>query len=126
MPQSPASLVGILVGTIRLSQGLYWLSSVADKVFVNPEGAVEWKGLASQVMFYKNLIDRLGLDVQIIRHGTYKSAVEPYITTEMSRANRIQTGALVGSIWGTLVEDVPLLATFRSMPTTSAPTILQP
>ncbi|MDY3978594.1 MAG: signal peptide peptidase SppA [Tidjanibacter sp.] len=88
------------------SQGLYWLSSVADKVFVNPEGAVEWKGLASQVMFYKNLIDRLGLDVQIIRHGTYKSAVEPYITTEMSRANRIQTGALVGSIWGTLVEDV--------------------
>ncbi len=87
-------------------QGQYWLASVADKIYLNPEGALDWRGLASNVIFYKGLIDKLNIDVDIIRHGTYKSAVEPYITDRMSPANRLQMEALTGSMWTTLLNDV--------------------
>ncbi len=98
------------------SQGLYWLCSVSDMVLMNPEGSFDWRGLASQVMFYKGLIDRLGVDVQVVRHGTYKAAVEPFITDKMSPANRQQMEALVGSMWKTIVEDV---AEWRDIPVES-------
>lgn len=88
------------------SQGLYWISSVADEIYMHPQGGLDWRGLASQVMFYKGAIDKLGVDVQIVRHGTYKSAVEPYMLTSMSPANRRQTEAMVNSLWGALVSDV--------------------
>lgn len=88
------------------SQGTYWLSSVADKVYMNPQGGLDWRGLASQSLFFKGAIDKLGLDVQIVRHGTYKSAVEPYMLTEMSPANRAQTEAMVEALWGVLLDDV--------------------
>lgn len=90
------------------SQGTYWLSSVADKVYMNPQGSLDWRGLASQSLFFKGAIDKLGVDVQIVRHGTYKSAVEPYMLKEMSPANRRQTEAMVNAIWWALVEDVAL------------------
>ena len=88
------------------TQGLYYLSSVADKVMLNPQGIVEWRGVASSPIFYKNLLDKLGIEMQIFKVGTYKSAVEPFIATEMSPANREQVTAFIGSIWGQIVEGV--------------------
>lgn len=88
------------------SQGSYWLCSVADKVFVNPEGFVDWRGVAANVMFYKGLLDKLDVDVEVVRHGTFKAAVEPYITDKMSPANRLQVTTLVNSLWGVMLEDV--------------------
>ena len=90
------------------TQGLYWLASGADRIFLNPEGAFDWRGLASQSIFFKGLLDKLGVEVQIVRHGTFKSAVEPYITDRMSPANRLQTEKMVGSMWNALVDDVAL------------------
>lgn len=86
------------------SQGDYLVASAADTVYVNPEGLVEVAGLSSTVMFYKNLLDKAGVDVQVIKVGTYKSAVEPYILDEMSEANREQTKGYVDGIWNTLAE----------------------
>ncbi|MEG0647958.1 MAG: signal peptide peptidase SppA, partial [Bacteroides sp.] len=88
------------------TQGLYYLSSVADKVMLNPEGMVEWRGIASSPIFYKNLLDKLGIEMQVFKVGTYKSAVEPFISTEMSPANREQVTAFIGSIWGQIVDGV--------------------
>ena len=76
------------------SQGGYYLASVADKIMMNPSGMLEWKGLASQPIFYKELLEKLGVDMQVFRVGTYKSAVEPFICTEMSDANRAQVQCL--------------------------------
>lgn len=88
------------------SQGTYWLASVADELYLHPQGGLDWRGLASQVLFYKGAIDKLGVDVQIVRHGTYKSAVEPYMLTEMSPANRRQTEAMVNSMWSAILTDI--------------------
>lgn len=88
------------------TQGLYYLTSVADKIMLNPQGAIEWKGIASQPMFYKDLLQKLGIEMQVFKVGTYKSAVEPFISTEMSSANREQVTAFIGSIWNQLLNDV--------------------
>ena len=88
------------------TQSTYYLASVADKIAVNPSGSIGWHGLASQTMFLKDLLDKLGIEMQIFRVGTYKSAVEPFIGTEMSEANREQTQAFLNSIWGQIVKDV--------------------
>ncbi len=88
------------------SQGLYYLSSVADKVLLNPQGMVEWKGLAATPMFFKDLLAKIGVEMQIFKVGTYKSAVEPFISTEMSPANREQIDAYLTSIWGQVTNDV--------------------
>lgn len=88
------------------TQGLYYLSSVADKVILNPKGVIEWKGLASEPMFYKDLLQKVGVEMQVFRVGTYKSAVEPFIATEMSPANREQVSAFIGSIWNQITTDV--------------------
>ena len=85
------------------TQGLYYLSSVADKIMLNPQGSIDWKGLASQPIFYKDLLQKLGIEMQIFKVGTYKSAVEPFISTEMSPANREQVTAFVNSIWNKLL-----------------------
>ena len=90
------------------TQGMYWLSAGADKIFINPEGAFDWRGLASQNIFFKGLLDKLGVDVQIVRHGTFKSAVEPYITTRMSEANRLQSETMIKSMWDVMLSDVAL------------------
>lgn len=88
------------------TQSTYYLASVADKIAVNPSGSIGWHGLASQTMFLKDLLDKLGIEMQIFRVGTYKSAVEPFIGTEMSEANREQTQAFLNSIWGQIVKGV--------------------
>lgn len=88
------------------TQGLYYLSSVADKVMLNPKGMIEWRGIASGPIFFKDLLQKVGIEMQIFKVGTYKSAVEPFIATEMSPANREQVTAFIGSIWGQVVDDV--------------------
>lgn len=88
------------------SQGGYYLASVADSIYLNPVGEMDWRGLAMQVMFYKGALDKLGIEPQVFRHGTFKSAVEPYIMNHMSPENRTQMETIASSIWGTLVEDI--------------------
>lgn len=88
------------------TQGGYYLASVADKVIVNPVGSLSWHGLASETMFLKDFLAKIGVKMQIFRVGTYKSAVEPMTNTEMSPANREQTQAFLESIWKSIVSDV--------------------
>ena len=88
------------------TQGGYYLASVADKVIVNPVGSLSWHGLASETMFLKDFLAKIGVKMQIFRVGTYKSAVEPMTNTEMSLANREQTQAFLESTWKSIVSDV--------------------
>ena len=87
-------------------QLLYYLASTADKVLVNPKGSLDWHGLAGMNMFYKDLMDKLGIEMQIFKVGTFKSAVEPYMLSEMSAANREQVAAYLGSIWQKFSDEV--------------------
>ncbi|OJV44909.1 MAG: signal peptide peptidase SppA [Bacteroidales bacterium 36-12] len=84
----------------------YYLASVADKVLLNPSGMLDWKGLSAEILFLKNTLEKLGIDMQVVRVGQYKSAVEPYINTQMSEANRKQITEYVSSIWTTLLNSV--------------------
>lgn len=86
----------------------YYLASVADSLFVHPMGGIEFKGLASEVMYYKDFQEKYGFKMEVIRHGKYKSAVEPYLENQMSDANRQQIKALLESIWGNIREDIAL------------------
>ena len=86
------------------SQKAYFLSSIADKIYMNPEGRVDWVGLRSEVMYYKNILEKLGVEPQIIRHGKFKSAVEPFMLDKMSPENREQISTFIGSIWNHWVE----------------------
>ncbi|HWZ14841.1 MAG TPA: signal peptide peptidase SppA [Mucilaginibacter sp.] len=81
------------------TQGFYYLASVADKVYVNPKGIFLFKGFNSEVTFLKGALDKLGIEAQIIKVGTYKSAVEPYFLTKMSPANRLQVNSYLGSLY---------------------------
>ena len=81
------------------TQGFYYLSSVADKVYINPKGIFEFSGFSSQITFLKGAMDKLGIEAQVIKVGTYKSAVEPYILTKMSDANREQVTSYLGSLY---------------------------
>lgn len=84
----------------------YYLSSVADSVLLNPEGNVDFGGMASQIMFYKDVMEKVGVKMQVFKVGTYKSAVEPFICTEMSPANREQVTSYLFSIWTNMLKDV--------------------
>lgn len=97
----------------QYTQSMYYLASIADKVIVNPQGSISWHGLASQTIFFKDLLKNVGIDMQIFKVGTYKSAVEPFIATEMSDANREQVSVFLNSIWKRLLEDV---STSRNIP----------
>ena len=90
------------------SQGQYYLASVADRICLQPEGGLDWTGLASNVTFYKGLLDKLDLNVEVFRPTAckYKSAVEPFILDKMSSANREQMQELVNSMWNTISGDV--------------------
>ncbi len=81
----------------------YLLSAVADSVILNPVGSLDFRGLCSEVTFFKGLTEKLGVEMQILKVGTYKSAVEPYINTHMSEANREQTQAYITPIWNHLL-----------------------
>ena len=84
----------------------YYLSSVADSVLLNPEGNVDFGGMASQIMFFKDVMEKIGVKMQVFKVGTYKSAVEPFICTEMSPANREQVTSYLFSIWTNMLKDV--------------------
>lgn len=84
----------------------YYLASVADSIFMNPVGVLDFKGLSSEVLFYKDLQEKTGIKMEVIRHGKYKSAVEPYLENEMSEANRVQIKELIQSLWNSMVADI--------------------
>lgn len=88
------------------TQKEYYINSVANEVFVNPAGEVDLKGLGTEVLFFKNFQDKTGLKMEIIRHGKFKSAVEPFLAQEMSPENREQLTVLLNSIWKTIAEDI--------------------
>lgn len=88
------------------TQGGYYLASVADKVILNPSGMLDWHGIASQPIFYTQLLEKLGVKMQVFKVGTYKSAVEPFLLTQMSDANREQVNSFIGDIWNSVVKSV--------------------
>lgn len=88
------------------SQGEYYLASVADTVYLNPMGGIDFKGLASEVLYMKDLQDKTGIKMEVIRHGKFKSAVEPFLQQNMSAENREQLTVLLNSIWESFVNDV--------------------
>lgn len=84
----------------------YYLASVANKVFLNPVGALDFKGLSTEVLFFKDLQEKSGIKMEVIRHGKYKSAVEPFLANEMSDANRVQIKELLDNLWGSMLSDI--------------------
>ncbi len=93
-------------GNEGITQGDYYVASVADSIFLNPVGSVDIHGLSATIPFFKNLLDKIGVEMQIIRVGTFKSAVEPYVETEASPANRMATEAYMKSIWGNICDSI--------------------
>lgn len=87
-------------------QKAYYVASIADKVYVNPQGTIDFKGLASSTMFYKDLLDKVGVEMQIVKVGTFKSAVEPYFLNKMSEPNRLQVTSYLGSIYTTFIDEI--------------------
>ena len=88
------------------TQKEYYLNSVANKIYINPVGDFDFKGLSTEVMFFKNFQEKSGLKMEVIRHGKYKSAVEPFLENEMSEANKQQTTELLNSLWNAIVADI--------------------
>ncbi|MEL4308999.1 signal peptide peptidase SppA [Joostella sp. CR20] len=84
----------------------YYLASIADSVFLNPTGNLDFRGLSSEVLYLKDLQDNSGIKMEVIRHGKYKSAVEPYLNSSMSDANREQITELLASVWDTYLQDI--------------------
>jgi protease-4 len=89
-----------------LVQEGYYLSSVADKIYISPGSMVDFKGLSGDVMFYKKALDKLGVDVQVIRHGKFKGAVEPFMLDKLSKENEEQIRDYVGSIWNHAIDKI--------------------
>jgi protease IV len=88
------------------SQKEYYLNSVANTIYLNPVGDFDFKGLSAEIMFFKDLQDKTGVKMEVIRHGKYKSAVEPFLENKMSDANREQTLALLNSVWNSIITDI--------------------
>ncbi len=93
-------------GYQAIGQADYYLASQADSIFINPEAVVDLHGLASQNMLFKRLLDKVGVEMQVLRVGTYKSAVEPYMLSQISEANRRQQEHYMGSIWNTIAKQM--------------------
>ena len=90
------------------TQKEYYLNSVANTIYLNPIGEMDFKGLSTEVMFFKNFQEKSGLKMEVIRHGKYKSAVEPFLENEMSEANKQQTTELLNSLWNSIVADISI------------------
>jgi protease-4 len=88
------------------SQRDYYLNSAANTIYLNPAGDLDFKGLSTEVMFFKDLQEKTGIKMEVIRHGKYKSAVEPFLENKMSDANREQTTALLNSVWNSVIDDI--------------------
>jgi len=89
-----------------LTQQCYYLSTIADKIYINPGSMVDFKGLSSEVMFYKKALEKIGVEVQVTRHGKFKGAVEPFLLDKLSVENRTQIKEYVGSIWSNVIESI--------------------
>lgn len=103
----------IAYGHEGIMQSDYYIASVADSILLNPVGIVDIHGLSSTIPFFKNLLDKVGVEMQIIRVGTFKSAVEPYVETQASPANRMATETYMKSIWNNLCDSISVS---RSIP----------
>lgn len=90
----------------NMSQKAYYLASVADKIYVNPVGMVELKGLSTEVTFFKEFADKYGIGVDVIRHGKFKAAVEPFIRNDISPENKEQLSTLLNDIWGNMSDKI--------------------
>lgn len=90
----------------QYTQGSYYIASVADTVAINPQGMLDWHGVASQPIFYTGLLEKVGVKMQVFKVGTYKSAVEPYILNAMSDANREQVNSYITDIWSEVTKAV--------------------
>lgn len=88
------------------TQADYYIASVADTMFINPEGVVDLLGLSTSIPYFKTLLDKVGIDMQVFKVGTFKSAVEPYILTSMSEANRLQTSQFLGNMWTSIATEM--------------------
>lgn len=96
----------VAYGYDALAQSDYYIASVADSIYINPVGAVDIHGLSATLPFFKNVLDKIGVEYQVLRVGTFKSAVEPYIATEASAANRTATEAYIKSLWSTISNEI--------------------
>lgn len=88
------------------SQAQYYLTSVADTVYINPVGELDFRGLGTEILFFKDFQEKTGIKMEVIRHGKYKSAVEPYLENSISEANKEQNLALLNSVWNTISTDI--------------------
>lgn len=95
------------------SQKAYYLATVSDQIYLNPEGMLDFRGMAAEITFFKGLLGKLDVNAQIIRHGKYKSAIEPFISDKMSEANKEQTLSYISSIWNHILAGI---STTRNIP----------
>ncbi len=89
-----------------MSQGAYYLASVADKIYLHPEGSIDFKGFRTELMFFKGALEKLEIEPQVIRHGKFKSAIEPFVNDKMSPENKEQISTLVHSFWNTFLDNI--------------------
>ncbi len=89
-----------------MMQSAYYLASVADEIYMHPEGLIDFRGINAELVFIKNMLDKLGIDPQLIRHGEYKSAGEPLFREDMSRENKEQVLSYISAIWNNIMADV--------------------
>lgn len=89
-----------------IPQSDYYLQAVADSIFLSPLGYLNFRGLSSEVLFFKDIQEKTGVKMEVIRHGKYKSAVEPFLDNKMSDENRLQINELLNSMWNVIVEDI--------------------
>ncbi len=106
----------------NFTQSDYYLNSVADTIYMNPVGGLDFKGLSSEVMYYKDFQEKTGIKMEVIRHGKYKSAVEPFLSNEMSPENREQISELLNSVWVSVAQDI---AESRKIPVDSINSIAE-
>src|SRR5665647_1007304 len=88
------------------SQKAYYLATLANKVYLNPEGALDFRGISGEVMFMKGLMEKLDVQIQVIRHGKFKSAVEPFLLDKMSQANKEQTSSYINALWKQMLQGI--------------------
>lgn len=96
----------IAYSNLAYTQKSFYLSSVADKIYFNPGGILFWSGIGGEMTFYKNALNKLGVEPQVIRHGKYKAAVEPFLLDKMSDANREQVMKYVGGLWNHMLNGI--------------------
>lgn len=95
------------------TKGAYYLCSTADTIMLNPIGMLDWSGMASEPIFFKETLEKIGVRMQVFKVGTFKSAVEPFTQTQMSEPNRLQVTSYLGSIWNTMLQDVAASRKFK-------------